>query len=180
MRSRVVNWIALIFSAIFSIGAIAEETGASYLDDRLFLEIKDVNRQAESWAMCAATYDFMAAVLSEAQPARSRQLKDIANGAEMAVIMSMVSDGLDSEMTQERFYSLWTMAKLAGSELPRTRRTMLAADAESSSDKKGAKVFFANLSATMSVCVKNLEAQQMYIDTWRELAKSGLLKLPSE
>jgi len=180
MRSRVVNRIALIFSAIFSIGAIAEETGASYLDDRLFLEIKDVNRQAESWAMCAATYDFMAAVLSEAQPARSRQLKDIANGAEMAVIMSMVSDGLDSEMTQERFYSLWTMAKLAGSELPLTRRTMLAADAESSSDKKGAKVFFANLSATMSVCVKNLEAQQMYIDTWRELAKSGLLKLPSE
>lgn len=180
MRHNAGRWIAIILIANASVSVIAEEIGASYVDDKLFIEIKDVNRQAEAWAMCAATYEFMGEILSEAQPARSRQLKDLANGAEVAVTMSMVAGGLDAEITQERFDSLWTMAKLAGSELPQTRRTMLTAEAESSSSKEEAKVFFANLSATMNVCVKNLEGQQMYIDTWRELAKSGLLKLPSE
>jgi len=171
----------LSFFATTAVDAIAEENGKSYVDGgKSFIEIKDVNRQAEAWAMCAAAYDFMAEILSEAQPARSRQLKDLANGAEVAVTMSMVSDGLDPQITQEHFNSLWSMAKLAGTELPRTRRTMLAAEAESSTDKEGSKIFLANLSATISVCFKNLEGQQMYIDTWRGLAKSGLLKLPNE
>jgi hypothetical protein len=61
-----------------------------------------------------------------------------------------------------------------------TQRTWLAAEAEASTGKQNAKAFLDNLSATISVCGENLEGQQLYIDTWRELVKSGLLKLPNE
>ena len=160
--------------------ANAAEKVAPYVDgSKSFLEIKDVNRQAEAWAMCAATYDVMAEILSKSQPARSQQLKELANGAEVTVTMAIVSDGLTPDISQERFNALWSMAKLAGTELPSTRRTMLAADAELSSGKE-AEEFLGNLSATMEICFKNLEGQQMYIDLWRELAKSGLLQLPKE
>jgi hypothetical protein len=160
--------------------ANANEKISPYVDgSKSFLEIKDVNRQAEAWAMCAATYDVMAEILSESQPARSQQLKELANGAEVTVTMAIVSDGLTPDITQDRFNALWSMAQLSGTELPRTRRTMLAADEESSAGEK-AKEFFSNLSATMEICFKNLEGQQMYIDLWRELAKSGLLQMPKE
>jgi len=43
-RNKVANWIALVLIANISTGAIAEETGRSYIADKLFLEIKDVNR----------------------------------------------------------------------------------------------------------------------------------------
>lgn len=174
--------IAVMFSlAVVTIGKVyAEVKNRSYVDgSKSFLEIKDVNRQAEAWALCAATYDVMAEILSEAQPARSQQLRELANGAEVAVTMAIVMDGLDSEISKERFNALWAMAKLAGKELPRTRQTMLAAEAESYQNK-GAEVFLGNLSATIEVCFKNLEGQQMYIDTWREMAKSGLLQLPEK
>ena len=173
----------LALTLVITIGQIsAEERGASYVDgSKYFLEIKNKNRQAEAWAMCSATYDAMAELLSEAQPARSQELKELANGAKIAVTMSLMSDCLnDPEITPERFNSLWKIAKLLGSELPKTRQTMLAAEAESAAGKKNAKIFIANLSATLAVCFKNLEGQQMYIDIWRELAKSGLLKLPDE
>ena len=129
--------------------------------------------------MCAATYDVMAQILSKLQPARAQQLRDLAKGAKVTAIMTIASDGLDPGITQERFNALWAMAKLAGTELSSTRRTMLAADAESSTDKE-AEVFIGNLSATMEICFKNLRGQRMYIDSWRELAKSGKLQLPKE
>ena len=83
-------WVILALLSVAAGNVNAEESGTSYVDvTKSFLEIKDINRQAEVWAMCAATYDTMAEFLSEAQPARSKQLKQLANGADVAVIMSM-------------------------------------------------------------------------------------------
>jgi len=173
--------VTILFVGALTIGeASATENLTPYVDgSKSFLEIKDVNRQAEAWAMCAATYDVMAQVLSEFQPARAQQLGDLAKGAKVTVIMTIASDGLDLDMTQERFNALWAMAKLAGKELSSTKRTMLAADAELSTGEES-EVFIGNLSATMEICFKNLEGQRMYIDSWRELAKSGKLQLPKE
>lgn len=181
MNHNPIYWLiyALVFITVNS--AQAESKGTPFVDDsKSFLEIKDINRQAEAWAMCAATYDAMAELLSEEQPARSQQISELANGAEMAVIMSMVTDGIDTDITPERFNSLWKMAQVVGTELPKTRRTMLLAEMESSKTKEQAGIFLSNLSATFEVCVKNLSGQQMYIDSWRELGISGLLTLPNE
>ena len=173
--------VTILFVGALTIGEVnAAENFTPYVDgSKTFLEIKDVNRQAEAWAMCAATYDVMAQILSEFQPARAEQLRDLAKGAKVTVIMAIASDGLDPDITQERFNALWAMAKLGGTELSSTMRTMLAADAKSSIGKE-AEVFIGNLSATMEICFKNLRGQRMYIDSWRELAKSGKLQLSKE
>ena len=173
--------ITILFVGALTVGgANAAENLTPYVDgSKSFLEIKDVNRQAEAWAMCAATYDVMAQILSEFQPERAQQLRDLAKGAKVTMIMTIASDGLDPDITQERFNVLWATAKLEGTELSSTRRTMLAADAESSTGKD-AEVFIGNLSATMEICFKNLRGQRMYIDSWRELAKSGKIQLPKE
>jgi hypothetical protein len=173
--------VTILFVGALTIGeATATESFTPYVDgSKSFLEIKDVNRQAEAWAMCAATYDVMAQILSEFQPARAQQLRDLAKGAKVTAIMTIASDGLVPDITQERFNALWAMAKLAGTELSSTKRTMLAADAESSTGNE-AEVFIGNLSATMEICFKNLKGQQMYIASWQELTKSGKLQLPKE
>ena len=156
----------------------AESNGKPYIDgSKSFLEIKDTNRQAEAWAMCAATYNVVAEILAKSSPAQSRKIKDLSNGAEMAVAMSQVINDLSEDITPEKFNAVWTMAKLSMTELPKTRVTFLLAEAESSSEKSA---FISNLNATLEVCIKNIEGQQMYIDTWRELAKSGLLQFNKE
>lgn len=175
----------LIFALAFIVSnaSQAKSKGTSYVDDsKPFIAIQDVNRQAEAWAMCAATYDLTAELFAKDRPARAQQFSELANGAELAVAMSIVNDGIVKDISPDKFDALWEAAKISHTELPKTRRTMLLAELESSSEnsKIGTSIFLSNLSATLEVCVKNLEAQQMYIDTWRELSKSGLLKLPEE
>lgn len=155
--------------------AIAEEN--SYLSvDGPIIQIENVNRQAEAWGTCAAAYDVMA-MFFESQPAQAQQLKNFGNGAELAVIMTHVSDGLDPDMGQEGFSALWNYSKTLAESIPETRRTMILADAESAGED-GADEFLQRVTNTVKTCVANLEGQQVYIDTWRELAKSGLLSIP--
>jgi hypothetical protein len=65
-------------------------------------------------------------------------------------------------------------SKMQGETLPDSQYTALMADLE----RLDADKFSANVLATQTVCLDNLPRQQMYIDLWRELAKSGLLVLP--
>jgi len=181
MNINIIYWIFPIALLISATTVHAESKGTPYVvANKSFLEIKDINRQAEAWAMCAATYDAMAEILAQERPARAKQISDLANGAELAVTMSMVTDRLDTDITPAQFDALWKIAQVAGETLPETRRTMLLAEMESSKDKENGNAFLENLSATFEVCINNLSGQQMYIDSWRELAKSGLLKLPNE
>jgi hypothetical protein len=71
------------------------------------------------------------------------------------------------------------MAKLAGTELPKTSRTFLMAEAEST-PKDEIDKFLENLGAAVEVCASNLDGQKTHIDAWRDVAKSGLLTLPTE
>jgi hypothetical protein len=146
--------------------------------EKPFIKIENVNRQAEAWAMCAAVYDIMSQILDDT-PARSQQLQNLANGAQVAVTMTIVSDGLEDANKPDQFEMLWETAKLSGTELPSTRRTAILADLESSSREQREHIF-AKLGETLQVCITNLEFQQIYIDLYRELAKSGLLKLPED
>lgn len=174
----------IVLSMLFYRTANANQGDTPYVDGSIsFVDIENVNRQAETWAMCAAAYDVMAEILADEKPAQSQYLSELANGAEVAVIMAIVLDGLDKDTTQNGFNALWSMAKLSGTELPKTRLTMLAAEAELYAGKDNGKdknKFLENLTLTFEICIKNLEGQQMYVDAWRSLAKSGLLELPNE
>ena len=161
-------------------GAMSGQSNASenltYVEgSKPFVTIEDVNRQGEAWAACAASYDILARFLDET-PAQSQQLKDRANGAKLAVGMTLVLEDLDSDISPERFNALWTFAKVAIDAWPETQRNAILEEAESLSSEgaEGSNKFVDKLIATVKICNSNLESQQMYIDVWRAFAKSGM------
>ena len=89
--------------------------------------------------------------------------------------MSMVAGSDIGEMTPERFNATWAYSKVAMEEWPKTARTTLLFDDEVLG-AEGRDQFVDNLTDTVKICMDNLEAQQVYIDTWRELYKSGLFE----
>ncbi len=56
---------------------------------------------------------------------------------------------------------------------------MILADGEALGDSNFEK-FASKIGASVKVCVANMEAQQAYIDLYRQMAKSGLLTLPEK
>lgn len=139
-----------------------------------FITITDANRQAEAWATCAATYDILASFL-DVGSAQAQEIKNMGNGAALAVSMTSVAAGFTENISQERFNALWNYSKTLSQTLPDARRTMILADAERL--KNDQQRFVDKLMATARICMENVDAQQKYIDFWRELAKSGLLKV---
>ena len=129
--------------------------------------------------MCSAVYDFTSEILREEQPAQAKFYGNLANGAGVAVAMtfveSMISDiqKYDSDVAiKERFSATWEHAKRMMQEIPNTQRTKLLAFMEVSD------TFFESLGKIVRICMKNGESQQMYVDSWRDLASSGLLTIP--
>ena len=174
-----IKYAALFFSLMLGSHAFADTETSYIVGNKQFLSIKDVNRQAEAWGTCSAAYDVMAMGLGESHPAQAKQYSDLGNGASIAVVMSHVADGLSSDMSPERFNALWNYSKTLADSIPETKTTMILADAETLGDS-GAEKFISKLAETVKVCMANLEGQQTYIDTWRELAKSGLLEMPNK
>lgn len=148
----------------------------AYVDTgKPFLEIKDVNRQAETWAVCAASYDIMSTIMQEGAPARAQQLSDLGNGAKLSAGMTLVTRDLDPDISLEKFKLLWADAQVAMTEWPQEKLYAMLADAERMGDE-GAEAFGRKINATVVACINNLEAQRMYIASWQELIKSGLLQ----
>ena len=151
----------------------------SYVDgSKPLIQIESADQQAQAWATCAAAYDIISAILKTLeQPAQSQQMRDFGHGAQLAVGMTLVVDDLTPDITKERFALIWTLSQAAMKNYPEVKRTGMLADAERLG-KDGYGKFVDDIAATVKICVSNLEAQQAYIDTWRELAKSGLLEFP--
>ena len=132
-------------------------------------QYKDANREADAWAICAASFDVTAEVLAGlSQPAQSKQLQELANGAELAVGISLVMNELSTDITPERFNTIWAFSQMAMEAWPASKRTMIMADAERMG-KDGFEEFMSSLGETNKICISNLETQQMYIDIWRDL-----------
>lgn len=155
------------------------EIKESYLkDDTQFLLIKNTNRQGEAWAICSASYKIFSELIP-GSPTQTKQMIDLGNGASTAVIMTHVMNGLKRDMNQKSFTALWNYSKTLGITITETQLTMILADAEFLGDEGKVK-FLGKLANTLEICTHNLQTQQMYIDSWREIAKSGLLILPDE
>ena len=155
------------------------EQRLSYVDgNKPFLLISDANRQGEAWGICAAAYKIMSALLESAS-AQAQQYENLSNGASLAVVMTHVSKGLSPDMSQDSFNALWNYSKTLADSVPEVQRTTILADAESLGES-GKAEFIERLGATVKVCMDNLDGQQTYIDAWRELGKSGLVRVPNE
>jgi hypothetical protein len=167
-----------------------EVAGISYVSgDVPFVTVEDVNRQAEAWATCAATYNVSSkAFRTLNEPTTAEELNNLGNGAEMAVAMTLIANlakQVGPEATPDsmiKFNATWTYAKVAMVEWPKTQETSIWAELErvQADDRIGITQFFANLAATVTVCRDNSDSQQMYVDMWHSLATSGLLQFPPE
>jgi hypothetical protein len=164
----------LVSASLLSSCFVSANEGTFLADDTDFLKISDVNRQAESWATCAAAYDLVATFFPD-EPNNAQQYRDFANGAELAVVMSHVNEATDKDVTPAAFRAMWAYTKTLGDSLSSTRKTSILAEAEQADDESKQNAFYKKIGATVNVCTDNLKAQQYYIDSWRDLAKSGLL-----
>lgn len=172
--SRIISFALLVLAV--SSSAFAD----AYVDASLpFLDIRDSNQQAEAWAVCAASYDIMSTIMEPRAPARAKQLSGLGDGAQLAVGMALVINDLEPDIPLERFKTLWASSAAAMTEWPQARLTSILADAEKLGTER-ADEFGRKINATVVACMSNLEAQRMYIESWRELVKSGLLELPGD
>ncbi len=172
-------YIGWFCGVVFTQQAIGNDEGTYVDGGKPFLEIRDVNRQAEAWGTCSATYDVMSMLLAESDPAQAKQYSELGYGASLAVVMTHIADGLSADISPERFNSLWSYSQVLGDSIPEASKTTILAEAETLGES-GAGTFITKVAATVKICVANLEGQQTYIDTWRELAKSGLLTMPNK
>ena len=150
----------------------------AYVDaGKPFLEIQDKTLQAEAWAICAASYDLMSAIMDAESPEKAKQLSDLGKGARLAVGMSLIINDLDPDISPEQFELLWTDSRTAMTEWPQTQLNAILADANEFGTER-AEEFGKKINATVVNCINNLRGQQRYIDSWQELVKSGLLEIP--
>jgi len=174
---------ALLLPALASAEASAREP---YMTQEKFLFSDDKHEQAKNWATCAALYNTLAELNQSLwnNPAKAKQFSNMGNGAEVAVAMTFVIPALGTsseDVSQSRFNATWDYAKVAMKEMPSAVQTAINANLEMG--MKGTTDLKNEVQAVIdgaTVCMKNIERQQTYIDIWRELATSGLLTLPKQ
>ena len=79
-------------------------------------------------------------------------------------------------MNAKEFPNVWKFAQIQIESLRDTQSTMILSDLEMMTENSQQEQFMAKLLKTIEICSSNAETQQMYVDMWRELAKSGLVK----
>lgn len=163
---------------LFAISLANASEHPAFVDgSKPFTAIMDVNRQAQAWAVCAASYDIMSTIMKPESPVRSQQLRELSNGAVLSIGMTLVKNELEQDISPERFKTLWDNSKVAMTEWPQTKLTSILSEAEELGTE-GAREFGKRINATVVICINNLEAQRKYLDDWHELANSGLLEMP--
>ena len=136
------------------------------------VDIKNVDREAEAWARCSCVYS-LASDLFSSKPAISKQLKNLSNGAKFSIVMAHVADGIKNEnITPEEFTALWNYSKTLIDTISETQTTLILAQIEATEDTE---LIQKRLLNSLKICQDNSEYQQMYIDLYRSLGKSGLL-----
>lgn len=141
-----------------------------------FLSIDDKEAQAMEWAKCSASFDLLGDFLEAEKPATAQKLHDLSRGAKVAVMMSLLSKELNPSLTPEAFNAKHKFAQLAMTTYPEMALTNIYSNWEIDEATDSQKID--SISKNTVICMENIQAQQMYINLWRELAQSGLLQLP--
>lgn len=172
MKSFMVILISFLFASFIS--ASENNEGKSHIPhNQPFLLIDDVNRQAEAWATCVAVWQIMSDLFNESK-AQADEYSNLGNGAKIAIVMTFVSTVISEDKPNpNQFSSTWKLAKTLMDSMPEVQLTSIMADL----DARGMDAWSMDFKLTLAQCMDNLETQQMYIDTWRSLAASGILDL---
>lgn len=172
-------FLGIMSALLLSNSAACDET-AAYLDSaKSFVLIENINRQADAWGMCASTYRILSSLYEESMPARAKKLSELGNGAAMSVVMTHLSDVILGNGSPENFSAAFDYSKILYDSIPEAMTTHILADKESL-EAAGSDIFIDKLAATFNICTGNLKDQEMYVDLWRELAKSGLVTFSDE
>ena len=170
--------------------ATSTEKSTSWVDKSISIrDISNKQKQAEAWGMCSAVYkkasELMETESSEAAKIFSTRANEAAIVAGMVYIdkgeaaiaaaafaagVVHIDKGKDwIPYTEEQKQAMQSMSQ----NIPEVQFNIIMADL----DVLGWDIWFDKFSVTLEFCISNLDGQQFYIDFWRELASSGLLKL---
>lgn len=167
-----ISMLALVVSTA-SISAEQNETFLATNHD--FEKIVDSNREADTWATCAASLEILSIVIQEHSPAQSKKMKQLSNGALVSAGMSLIVDELDQDLSPERFAELWNYSRQQMQSLYDVQQTSILAELEMSQTESQKNSFLTKVSNTVAVCSQNSDLQRLYVDMTREVAKSGML-----
>jgi hypothetical protein len=176
--------ISLVFFSLLQSSAYAENNPISekgfIKGPPIFAVNEDPLREAESWAVCSVAYATLES-LSEDGSSEARIFGNLANGAEIAIIVSQVAPlmnekDLRNNSFNKRFKAAWMMGKVMSESLIETNSNAFALEIEYSLKNGNIKEFMSRLNATMDICNLNKDTQQRYIDLWRVLFKEGFFK----
>lgn len=170
-----------LFFSIFSTDLLAEDQ-ASFLDvETEFILIEDPDRQASQWATCSAVYSLTADLAEkEGLKHHAEFSRDASRGAAVAVLMTKITSFLHSDAFSEsekvsQFDSRWSSAKSDMVNIPSATKNYLLMIFEGASEDEYSELG-TRLAETTRICVENQKGQQAYIDIYREMVASGLLK----
>lgn len=176
--------VLLSATLLLTCGELFAETnktnlGSFHLQNDVIFTSYDKHAEAKAWAKCVVTYRFFSEVFSESKPAVSKQYSNMANGANLAIVMSVVSRSMQENQDNFNFPSVWNTAKTtAESEVElQTNALQVIFETDTREDsmlKLGVELGETNL----ETCSANATLQQMYVDLWRDLSASGLLSQP--
>jgi len=164
----------VLVSSVFAAQENNDPFEGTLFSKRVNLQSDVPHREAEAWALCTVVFELSSYFLEDDTPAQAKLLHQLANGTKLAVAMSIFLPRISSEMTPEEFNSSWSYAKHQMQNLPDLARDQ----ADVLLERQGMEQFLTRLIASQEICLQAGEKQQMYVDTWRELAQSGLMKLP--
>lgn len=144
----------------------------SYLSSTApFITYENINDEVLAWATCAATMDILAEVYKSDNPSTSEQLNNLANGAEVAILMSQVSRVLSKDDFEvSELNATITYGKMQMDEAPNVQKQVILSELE----LEGLELVTTKLTTTLKLCSENNELQKIYVDMMRDLARSGI------
>lgn len=170
-----IKYAVFFLSLMIGTQVFAENQASYLLVDKKFTSIADVNQQAKAWATCSAAYNVMSTVMAKQNPDLAQQYKTLSNGASLSVAMSHVSSGLSSNSSNNSAKALWEGSKDLVNSIPQTQQKLILEEAKAFGEA-GTELFLNKLTNTVKSCLDNLDEQNAYIDSWKDMAQKGLLK----
>ena len=167
--------IVLVLFLMFGLVArngLAAEPDSSYLASKEpFIGLENINDEVQAWATCSASLNILSNIMKDESPNMALQLNNLSNGSDVAILMSQVSRVLaDEDFDINELNATITYGKLQMDEMPKAEQARILSDLEA----YGFEVMMIKLNGTLEQCVKNNEAQKMYVDMMRDMVRSGV------
>lgn len=153
-----------------------ETSSESFIEgNQQFSENQDKQIEANSWAMCSVAYTTLSKLNEAESPAYASKLNQFGNGAGIAIVMTYYMH-MDTNSDQSSFTADFARVWQHGLTMRESLMDVSATHVASNIEAHGLDVSLVKLVNTVSICSDNLDLQQTYIDTWRQLREEGMFE----